>query len=91
MGDFFAAGSDLKLVATVKHPSANVVKIQFIDQDGRLIGEGIRSSQDEYTYVWKNIEEGLYLVEVVATDSAGIPTWSQPVEVKVGPVERPKP
>ena len=75
----FAPRTDIKMVATVKHPAGSSMKIEFRDVAGKVFGEGVSGPQDQYTFIWRNVEEGSYALVVVATDAAGVPTMSPPV------------
>jgi len=75
----FAPKTDIKMIATVKHPEGSSMTIEFRDVSGKVFGEGVLGLQDQYTFVWRNVEEGWYALVVVATDAAGVPTMSQPV------------
>lgn len=92
-GASFAAKADLRLVATVRHPNGSPMKVEFRDLNAdAVIGEGIRGPGDQYVLVWPNVKEGSYLIVVVATDAAGVPTRSQPLTFRIhSVVERPRP
>lgn len=66
------------------------MKVEFRDIGGVVFGEGIRGSRDQYSFVWQNVREGQYFLMVIATDAAGVQTWSPGITFNVVGGERRK-
>lgn len=86
----FSSTRQVRMVATVKHPTGSPMKVEFRDLGGVIFGEGIRGSRDQYSFVWQNVREGMFVLVVVATDAAGVQTWSPPIRFNLLGGERRK-
>lgn len=87
-GASFSSTRTVKMTATVKHPTGGPMKVEFREVGGEVFGEGIRDSGDQYGFVWQNVREGMFVLIVIATDEAGVQTWSPPIRFTVVGRER---
>ena len=57
-------------------------KVEFF-ANGALIGAGLETATNQYTYKWFNVPDGIYSITAVATDSTGLQWFSPAVNIAV--------
>ena len=76
----FLEGDNVAISAAASDPCGAVVKVEFY-RDNVKLGEDTNSP---YSFTWLNVPEGLYILRAVATDSNGLRSDSQEVNIIVG-------
>lgn len=74
--------SNITLIATAKHPSGEISKVEFFANDQR-IGEASFEGETKYRLIWKNVHRSTYSIVAVATDGSGVTTTSDPIRITV--------
>jgi hypothetical protein len=80
-GSLFEAPANISLSATATAGQGTITKVEFF-QGSSLIGQGTPSG-GSYVLSWNNVPSGAYSITAKVTDSAGIATISQPVQITV--------
>jgi len=75
----YTSPANITIEATASDPDGSITKVEFFS-GSTLIGT-INSSP--FTYVWKNVTEGRYLLTAIATDNQNAKSVSEAVEVVV--------
>jgi hypothetical protein len=80
-GAMFAWKPTITITAAASDPDGNVTKVEF--RDGTtVLGQ---DTSAPYSFTWKNVPAGSYLLTARATDNAGAVTTSSPVGITVRP------
>jgi uncharacterized repeat protein (TIGR02059 family) len=72
--------SPVTIDAIASDPDGSVSKIEFYNGSVKLV----ELTSSPYTYTWKDVAAGKYLITAVATDNLNDTTISSPVEFEVG-------
>lgn len=86
----FESGTDVDLMVQAEDKDGEIAKVEFFNGD-RLLGT---SDSEPYTFTWKNVSPGEYVITAKATDDKAASTVSGAVSLKVSPpvqVEEEKP
>jgi len=76
----FDEGDDITISASASDPYGSVTKVEFYQGDVKL-GEDTNSP---YSFIWLDVDEGVYVLSAVATDNNGLISDSQDVNIIVG-------
>ena len=77
-----APNSGLTLTARATVPTGTVNKVEFF-ANGTLLGTGTPGAAGQYSFTWNSAPRGKYVLTAVATDSAGVESFSVPVSFTV--------
>ncbi len=75
----FTAPATITINASASDPDGTISKVEFFNGSSKL-GECVSLP---YTFTWKNIPEGTYIITAVANDNLGSRSTSEPVVVVV--------
>jgi uncharacterized protein (TIGR03437 family) len=78
-GSSFVVGSSVTISANASDSDGEVVKVDFY-ASGSLIGS---VASPPYSFIWNNIDHGVYTLTARATDNAGASTTSNGVSVTI--------
>jgi hypothetical protein len=77
----FTWHASITIDATASDPGGSVAKVEFFRDDGATkLGEDLTAP---YSFRWKNVNTGSYVLRARATDNSGAVTISAPVRVSV--------
>jgi uncharacterized repeat protein (TIGR02059 family) len=72
--------STVTIDAVASDPDGTISKVEFYNGSEKLV----ELTSDPYTYTWKDVAEGTYIITAVATDNLNDTTISSPIEFVVG-------
>lgn len=73
-GTLISAGADLPVIVSASDPDGSIAKVQFF-QGQKKLGEDLSSP---YSFTWKNLSAGKYILKARAVDNRGAVTTSTP-------------
>ena len=79
-GDKYETNSTITIDAIASDPDGSISKVEFYSGSIKLV----ELTSAPYTYTWKDVAAGSYLITAVATDNLNATTTSLPVEFEVG-------
>jgi uncharacterized repeat protein (TIGR02059 family) len=79
-GNTYENLSTIEIDATASDPDGTISKVEFYNGETDLVG----MTSAPYTYIWKDVAAGRYLITAIATDNSNDTTISSPVEFEVG-------
>jgi uncharacterized repeat protein (TIGR02059 family) len=79
-GDKYETNSTITIDAIASDPDGSISKVEFYSGAVKLV----ELTSAPYTYTWKDVAAGSYLITAVASDNLNATTTSLPVEFKVG-------
>jgi photosystem II stability/assembly factor-like uncharacterized protein len=74
----FPENSNLDLEVLANDPDGTVVKVEYF-VNGKKIGE---STDAPFSFPWKNVSRGTYIIHCIATDNSGETTQSSAVSIQ---------
>jgi uncharacterized repeat protein (TIGR02059 family) len=78
-GDKYETNSTITIDAIASDPDGSIRKVEFYNGAVKLV----ELTSAPYTYTWKDVAAGSYLITAVATDNLNATTTSLPVEFEV--------
>ncbi|MGA2406116.1 MAG: Ig-like domain-containing protein, partial [Bacteroidales bacterium] len=79
-GNTYENLSTIEIDATASDPDGTISKVEFYNGETELVG----LTSAPYTYIWKDVAAGRYLITAIATDNSNDTTISSSVEFEVG-------
>jgi uncharacterized repeat protein (TIGR02059 family) len=78
-GNKFEYPATITIDAVAYDPDGTIAKVDFYNGSIKLF----ESTSAPYTYTWKDVKAGTYLITAVATDNLNLTTTSLPIEFEV--------
>ncbi len=70
------------MTATANNPSGSVANVEFM-VDGLLVGNGVLSETDQYSFTWNGGSTGDHILRAVATDGNGVKSYSYATKIHI--------
>jgi hypothetical protein len=79
-GNKYEKLATISIDAVASDPDGTISKVEFYSGETKLV----ELTSAPYTYIWKDVPAGTYIITAIATDNLNETTVSEPVEFQVG-------